>query len=243
MRIVAVMGSPAKNGNTCRLAREVLKGARDSGAEIEEIFLAEKNIDYCKGCVGKINNMCMSTGKCRIEDEVEELKKKLYEADGIVFASPSYGMLPTARMKNFLIDRIGMFTAYTSALGGKYFVGVSTCGGIGANKVAKDMAKHFVTGFHCRGYMSGYLGVKLGYEKIDSRPDVMSKAYQLGGRLADDIVKKRKYPFQSLKDRMITALIVRKLILKNIYANKDGQMKAVYENLLNRGLIKPIGIE
>jgi len=79
----------------------------------------------------------MSTGKCNIHDDVEELKQKLYQSDGIVLASPSYGIMPTAIMKNFIVDRIGMFTAYTSGFGGKYFAGVSACDGIGAKKVAK----------------------------------------------------------------------------------------------------------
>lgn len=137
MKVTAVLGSPSKNGNTCIMAREVLRGARDAGAETEEIFLAGHHIEYCKGCIGKTPKHCMSTGKCNIHDDVEELKQKLYQSDGIVLASPSYGIMPTAIMKNFIVDRIGMFTAYTSGFGGKYFAGVSACGGIGAKKVAK----------------------------------------------------------------------------------------------------------
>lgn len=238
MKITAVMGSPTKNGNTCVLAREVMRGAKDSGAEIEEIFLAEHHIEYCKGCMGKTSKFCMATGKCNISDDAEELKQKLYNSDGIILATPSYGIMPSAVMKNFIVDRIGMFTAYTSGLGGKYFVGISTCGGIGAKTVAKDIVKHFIAGFHQRGYVSGHLGVAVGYERIESKPEAMEKAYKLGAKLAKDIVRKKKYPFQSLKDRLIISLFVRKIILKNIYTNKDGNMKAVYENLSERGLIK-----
>lgn len=239
MKIIAVLGSPAKDGNTCVLAREVLKGAQQAGADIEEIFLADYKIEFCKGCISKnVTSHCMANGKCNINDDVNMLKEKLYAADGIVLASPSYGMMETARMKNFLVDRIGMYTAYTSSLGGKYFAGVSTCGGIGAKKVAQNMAKHFIAGFHKRAYMSGYIAANLGYSKIEEHSVILKRAYQLGSKLFRDIRNKRKYPFQKLIDRILFSLIVRKIILKNIYTNKDGVMKAVYENLINRKMIK-----
>lgn len=237
MKIVAVLGSPSKNGNTSILAREVLKGAQDAGAEIEEIVLADHQIGFCRGCIGKTPVMCMSTGKCNISDDAEALKQKLYSSDGIILASPSYGIMPSAMMKNFIVDRIGMFTAYISGLGGKYFVGVSTCGGIGAKKVAKDIVKHFLAGFHQRGYRSGYLGVALGYGSVGDKPKALAKAHKLGLKLVRDIEKRRKYPFQSLFDRMMVALIVRRVIVKNIDANRHGDMKAVYENLVGRGLM------
>lgn len=241
MKIIAVLGSPTKDGNACVLAQEVLKGAQEAGADVEEIFLADYKIEFCRGCISRnIKTHCMATGKCIINDDVNMLKEKLYGADGIVLASPSYGMMETARMKNFIVDRIGMYTAYTSSLGGKYFIGVSTCGGIGAKKVARNMAKHFIAGFHKRAFMSGYIAVNLGYSRVEENPAILKCAYNLGLKLVRDINVKRKYPFQKLFDRILMSLIVRKIILKNIYTNKDGIMKAVYENLIGRKLIKAI---
>ncbi len=242
MKITAVMGSPTKDGNTCVLAREVLRGAADAGAEVDEIFLAEHRIEFCRGCISRnMTTNCMASGACVIPDDVNALRRRLYESDGIVLASPSYGIKPTARMKNFIVDRIGMYTAYTSGLGGKYFVGVSTCGGIGANRVARELAEDFVAGFHRRGYSTGSIGVKLGRDRIEERPEELAKAYRLGRRLVEDIQMERKYPFQKLFDRAMTALVVRRLILRNIYQNREGMMRAVYENLLERGLIRPAG--
>lgn len=239
MKITAVTGSPSINGNTCVLAREVLRGAQDAGAEVEEIFLAEHRIEFCRGCISRnVKNMCMSTGNCIINDDVNELKQKLYESDGIILASPSYGVMESARMKNFLVDRIGMFTAYTSGLAGKYFVGVSTCGGIGAEMVAKSLAGHFIVGFHKRGYMTGHIGVKVGYDRVETNTDIMEKAYKMGRKLVKDIEKRRKYPFQKIFNRIIIRLFARRIILNNIYSNKDGIMKAVYDNLIMRNLIK-----
>jgi NAD(P)H-dependent FMN reductase len=242
MRVTAVMGSPTKDGNTCVLAREVLRGAAAAGAEVDEIFLAEHRIEFCHGCISRnVKTNCLALGRCVIPDDVNALRRRLYESDGIVLASPSYGIKPTARMKNFITDRMGMYTVYTSSLGGKYFVGVSTCGGIGAARVARELAEDFVAGFHRRGYLTGSIGVKLGRDRIEERPEALAKAYRLGQRLAEDIRVGRRYLFQKLFDRALTALVVRRLILRNIYQNREGMMKAVYENLLERGLIRPAG--
>lgn len=239
MKIIAVLGSPTNDGNTCILAREVLKGAQESGADVEEIFLADHKIEFCNGCISRnLKTHCMASGKCIINDDVNDLREKLYAADGIVLASPSYGIMETARMKNFMVDRIGMYTAYTSSLGGKYFVGVSTCGGIGAKKVAQNMAKHFIAGFHRRSFMSGYVAASLGYNRVEENQKIMNQAHLLGMKLVKDIGANKKYPFQKLFDRIMISLVVRRIILKNINTNKDGIMKAVYENLIDRKLIK-----
>ena len=38
MKVTAVLGSPSKNGNTCIMAREVLRGARDASETQKNIF-------------------------------------------------------------------------------------------------------------------------------------------------------------------------------------------------------------
>lgn len=239
MKVTAVLGSPTRNGNTCVLAREVLRGAQEAGAEVSEIFLAGQHIEFCRGCISShMERSCMATGRCVIDDDVNELRQRLYESDGLVLASPSYGIRPSARMKNFIVDRIGLFTAYTSSLGSKYFVGVSTCGGIGADRVARDLGNEFVSGFHRRGYLSGTIGVKLGEDRIEDRPQEMAQAYRLGQKLVHDIRTGRRYPFQRLFDRLMVKLVVRRIILQNIYAHKDCEMKAIYDNLIERKLIR-----
>ncbi|MDF1569165.1 MAG: flavodoxin family protein [Spirochaetaceae bacterium] len=125
---------PSRNGNTAVLARAALEAARAEGADTEKIVLSEHHIEYCRGCMH-----CMRTGTCLIDDEAFALRDKLYTSDGIILASPSYGIQMTARMKNSLVDRIGMFTVNTSSFGGKHFVGISTAGGIGAKKVARKL--------------------------------------------------------------------------------------------------------
>lgn len=238
MKITAVLGSPNKNGNTSVLVRKALLGSEESGATVEMIFLADYRIEFCRGCLSNgAKEYCMSKGRCNIRDDAEGLKQRLLESDGIIFASPSYGIQVTARMKNFLTDRIGMFTVYTSAFAGKYFLGLSTAGGIGAPKVAKQLASTFASGFFARGYVSGSLGVHVGNDRIEQKQEALHKAYLLGKKLVSDIKTGRKYPFQDLLNRGFTRLVVTPIIKKNILQHKDHTMKAVYENLVERGLL------
>jgi multimeric flavodoxin WrbA len=166
------------------------------------------------------------------------LREKLSAADGVIFASPSYGVEPTARMKNFVTDRLGLFTVYTSALRGKYFAGISTAGAIGATTVARKLARAFSTGFFGRGYVSGRLGVAVGDGTLPKGGSAERRARALGRRMARDIARRRSYPFQELGKRIITRFMVRPTITRNILAHRETSMHAVYETLAAQGILK-----
>jgi multimeric flavodoxin WrbA len=241
MRIVAIQGSPNRNGNTARLVREALAGAWEAGAavEVEEVFLADHRLEYCRGCLSNgTPKFCMSTGRCVLGDDLERLREKLSAADGVIFASPSYGVEPTARMKNFITDRLGLFTVYTSAMRGKYFAGISTAGAIGATAVARKLARTFSTGFFGRGYVTGWLGVTVGDGTIRDGSPALARARALGRKMARDIARRRRYPFQELGKRIITRFMVRPMITRNILAHRETSMQAVYQNLAAQGVLK-----
>jgi multimeric flavodoxin WrbA len=237
MKVIAILSSPSRNGNTAVLARKALDGARSAGADTEEIFLADYGIEFCKGCFG-----CMKKGKCPIGDDFEPLRDKVYASDCIILASPSYGLQPNARMKNFWMDRMGMYTVYTASLAGKYYLGLSTAGGIGANKTAKSMALGMTFGIFGKGYASGYLGVLMGDKRfgmttIDDHPDALARAYELGKKLVSDARSERKFVLQHFAHNLFMRVFLKPLMIKNVLANKDGFLKAVYENLSAKGLI------
>ncbi len=99
MKIIAVNGSPRKNGNTETVLTAFLNGARDAGAEIESVRLEDLTFRNCRGC-----NTCHKKGVCVITDELTPLFAKILQADVLVLASPIYSMTVTAEMKAF-IDR------------------------------------------------------------------------------------------------------------------------------------------
>lgn len=231
MKIVGVISSARSKGNTVALVREALKGAEESGAEVKEIYLPDYRLEYCTGC-----QLCMSSGKCCFNDDFEKVKNLLNEADGIILGSPTYAGSINAIMKNF-IDRLGLFERMTSSLlGGKYTVGISVCSGMGARKVAKELASAASNSLFRRGYNSGYLGVSAGIRDIREDPEAMGKAHKLGAKLAGDIKSGRKYPLQNPVGRLVNA-IMRGNMRRVISANSEGRLKAVYASLSSRNLI------
>ena len=102
MKVIGICGSPRK-GNTEKLLREALNGAEKAGANVELILLREKNIRLCDGCL-----TCEKTGKCHINDDMQEIYEKLTQSDAVIFGSPTYYDNVTALFKNF-IDRTNVF--------------------------------------------------------------------------------------------------------------------------------------
>ena len=138
-------------------------------------------------------------------------------------------------MLNFL-DRIGIFTAYTSSFGGKYLAGIATAGGIGAKGVAKQLTQ-LANGIFKRGYISGIMGLLVGYDRVEKIPDSLEKARSIGLKMAEDIRTGRKYCFQNMGNRFFNKLFLQRIMTKNIYKNKDTYMKGVYRNLVERKII------
>ena len=98
-KVLILSGSPRKNGNSDILCDEFMKGAIESGNEVEKIRVAEKKIGFCLGCYA-----CEDTGVCAIKDDMAEVLQKMINADVIVLASPVYFYSINAQLKA-LIDR------------------------------------------------------------------------------------------------------------------------------------------
>ncbi len=99
MRVTVFNGSPrGRTSNSHKIAKALLEGARDAGAETEEVFLIEKNIEYCRGCLACWGK---TPGKCIINDDMTELIDQYLESDYVGLATPVYGMFMTPVLKNF----------------------------------------------------------------------------------------------------------------------------------------------
>ena len=122
MKVIGIISSSHANGNGASLVREALRGAEEAGASIKEASLPNYRIEYCRDC-----GACISSGRCAIQDDFQEVRELLLEADAIVLSSPAYGTEACARMKN-LFDRLGQYSFLTSTFGGKYVVGLATAG-------------------------------------------------------------------------------------------------------------------
>lgn len=103
MRVLAVNGSPRKNGNTYQMLNDVLKAIGD-GVEKELIHLKDYSLIPCDACYS-----CMEGEGCHIKDDVEKILDKMVKADAIIVGSPVYygSVTPEVRM---LCDRVGFMS-------------------------------------------------------------------------------------------------------------------------------------
>jgi multimeric flavodoxin WrbA len=102
-RILGVVGSPRKKGNTHILVSAILDGAKEEGATTEILFLGDLNIRECDGC-----HICWKGKQCNKKDDMNKLYPKIIQSDVIIFGTPVYWYGPTALMKCF-IDRFVYF--------------------------------------------------------------------------------------------------------------------------------------
>ncbi len=100
MKNVLIISSSLRNkSNTEYVAREIEKGVRDAGNNVEFISLKDKDIKFCKGCLA-----CQKTQKCVIKDDANEIVEKVKNADTLIFATPIYYYEMSGQLKT-LLDR------------------------------------------------------------------------------------------------------------------------------------------
>ncbi len=102
-KILAIYGSPRREGNTSLLLRKAVKGARDAGAAVEEIVLRDLKMSPCLEIYG-----CKKTGRCAIQDDFQQVYDKLDQCDGLMLATPVFFYSVSAHVK-ILIDRCQSF--------------------------------------------------------------------------------------------------------------------------------------
>jgi len=98
-KIIAIYGSPRRKGNTATLLKKVIEGARDSGAEVEEIILRDLKISPCLEIYG-----CLKAGECAIKDDFQMVRDKILHAQGLILASPVFFYTVSSHTK-MLMDR------------------------------------------------------------------------------------------------------------------------------------------
>jgi multimeric flavodoxin WrbA len=183
-KILIVLGSPRKNGNSAALSAQLAQSAANAGADVETIYLNALNIKPCQGC-----EKCQaeSATGCVIQDDMTPLYPKLHQADSLVIASPVYWFNFSAQTKIF-IDRLFAVGVGTRNI----FKGKSTAliltyadpdpfaaGAVNALRAFQDMCKYLNANIEGIVYGSAW-----GAGEIKDKPEVMEKAAALGKHLA-----------------------------------------------------------
>ncbi len=98
-KILAIYGSPRRQGNTTVLLNHAVQGALDAGAFLEKIVLRDLKMSPCLEIYG-----CKKTGRCVIQDDFQEVYDQLLTCHAIMLASPIFFYTVSAHTK-ILMDR------------------------------------------------------------------------------------------------------------------------------------------
>lgn len=136
MKVLLVNGSPHKEGCTYTALCEVKKVLEEYGIETEIVQLGVKPIAGCIGC-----GTCVKTGKCFVDDIVNEFVEKAKGADGFIFGSPVYYAGIAGQMSAFM-DRV--FYGKGKFFIGKPAAGIVSCRRGGASAAFDQLNKYFM---------------------------------------------------------------------------------------------------
>jgi multimeric flavodoxin WrbA len=186
MKVLGIVCSPRKGGNTEILVQEALAGAQTRGAETELVAIWDKDIRPCDGCLS-----CEKTGECHIKDDVQEIYPKLVAAEGIVWGTPVYFWSVTAQAK-MLIDRSYALYTGKNRLAGKVS-GVISVGASLGNVAVWNLFSTFFSVHHMLStdFVYGY-----ARSKGDIRKDkhAMKASAELGRQMVAIAEQNFKYP-------------------------------------------------
>ncbi|MBQ2860889.1 MAG: flavodoxin family protein [Peptococcaceae bacterium] len=135
MKVLLVNGSPHAQGCTYTALCEVAAALEKQGIETELFQVGTKPISGCLGC-----GACIKTGKCVIDDVVNEFVEKAKDADGFVFGSPVHYAGASGAITSFM-DRA--FYGKGAVYANKPAAAVMSCRRGGATATLDQLNKYF----------------------------------------------------------------------------------------------------
>ena len=85
MKVLMINGSPNRQGCTHRALMEVAEALKSEGVESDIFYIGNRPISGCIDC-GK----CRETGRCVLNDGVNEAVDRMKASDGLIIGSPVY---------------------------------------------------------------------------------------------------------------------------------------------------------
>ena len=126
MKILMINGSPHKDGNVSLALSEMRAIFDAQGIETRIIQVGGMDIRGCVGCYS-----CAKTGKCAIDDIVNQIAAEFEECDGLVIASPVYYASANGTLVS-LLDRLFYSTSFDKTMKVGASVAVARRGGCSA---------------------------------------------------------------------------------------------------------------
>ena len=168
MNVVAINGSPKKNGNTWIALKTVGEMLQNEGIGFEILHVGNKNIRGCLACRKCIEN---KNEKCSVStDDLNQYLPAIKKSDGLILGSPVYYSGIAGTMKCFL-DRL----FYVSSANGNWMrhkvgtavVAVRRSGG----SMTLDSLNHYLTISEMLVPSSNYWNIIHGLREGDAEQD------------------------------------------------------------------------
>jgi len=187
--ILAIAASPRRSGNSERLLDEALAAATSLGARASKAWLCEFAIAPCVEC-----GRCAGVGRCTVEDDFQHFYPQFMAVDRIILASPVFFMGISAQAKA-LIDRCQCLWErkyrLKQRIGNRgnierkgYLIASAGSGLPGSFDCSRKVVQAFYRTLDME--FDGDVCVNNVNDKgdIDSRPEALHAAYELGLRAA-----------------------------------------------------------
>ncbi len=178
MKVLGIVGSTRRYGNTEVAVKEALIGAKEAGAEVEIIRLTDFKIEPCRGCM-----RCVFKGSpCPINDDVSEIFKKLREADALVLGVPVY-ILGAAGILKMLLDRSMPFMFKNRDLLNRRAAAIIPYGVAGWEGLARAQVMVFLLSLGYR-VIDVFMPRCQGPGEILLKEEDVKRCYEMGRKLA-----------------------------------------------------------
>jgi multimeric flavodoxin WrbA len=186
MKVLGILGSPRRQGNTEILLNEALRGASDHGGSCEKVVLRDLKITPCLEIY-----KCAEDGVCAIQDEMQGLFPKIVQAERLLLASPIFFYSVPALAKAMIdrcqslwakkyilklpvspiADRKGVFISVAATRGKKLFDGV------------RLTVRYFFDAIDVAYSDELLVRGADGKGEVRDQPEALEAAYELGRRL------------------------------------------------------------
>jgi len=239
MKIIVLMGSPRKKDSFALVEGIGKKIQAREETSLEYVYLRNENIEDCRGC-----DQCFRKGEgfCPIRDGLNDICKRIEEADGVIFACPVYAHQVTAPMKKF-IDRLSWYF-HRPVLFGKFSMIVVTTAATGLHGVI-DYLKLVVKGWGLS--LVGCIGVNSSWYfdgMKDFSPDYTAKINKKIDKAVSSIMLARTGKQKASPDLFSLAMFLamrekaKHLECDRVFWESHGWFKARYYHDINLSLPK-----
>ena len=131
MKIITILGSPKKNGNTAKVL-SMFEEKVGENHEVERIHITRYKVGGCLGCY-KCQEKKDEPG-CVQKDDALAIFEKMIQADAIVYSSPLYCWGFSSQIKPLIDRHVCLVSGYgtpdhDSLISGKPVALLVTCGG------------------------------------------------------------------------------------------------------------------